>query len=339
MKLISLKWQAMKPAQTIFAARSLQLLAIAFAAPFVVSAVALAQDKYPSKPLTIVVPFGPGSSSDTSVRLLVSKMQPRFGQPLLVENRPGGGATIGPAYAAKAKPDGYTIVYGSNSSIATAPGMIKALAYDPVRDLAGITLIGEQHFALLTRGEFKDLSFAQFLERMRKNPDSFAIAGQSAVYQILNKMLTEAAKLNHVYVPYAEAGRMLNDLWGGRLGGALLPVNLALPTLRSGQGHIAALTSTTRMASLPNTSTMEEMFPGVNVGGWTGYFAPAKTPRPVINALHTQITEAYRDPDILKRSEEGGRAIFMTPDETDAFVKKEVQKWTALLKAAGIEPE
>ncbi len=299
----------------------------------------LAQDKYPSKSLTIVVPFGPGSSSDTSVRLLVSKMQPRFGQPLLVENRPGGGATIGPAYAAKAKPDGYTIVYGSNSSIATAPGMIKALAYDPVRDLSGITLIGEQHFALLTRGEFKDLSFAQFLERMRRNPDGFAIAGQSAVYQILNKMLTEAAKLSHVYVPYAEAGRMLNDLWGGRLGGALLPVNLALPTLRSGQGHIAALTSTTRMASLPNTSTMEEMFPGVSVGGWTGYFAPAKTPRPVINALHSQITEAYRDPEILKRSEEGGRAIFLTPDETDAFVKKEVQKWTTLLKAAGIEPE
>ena len=298
-----------------------------------------AQDKYPSRALTIVVPFGPGSSSDVGVRQLTAKMQPRFGQPMIVDTRPGAGTTIGAAYVAKARPDGYTIMYGSTSSLGTAPGMVKGLSYDPVRDFAGITLIGEQYFALLSRGEFKALSFPQFLERMRQTPDSFAVGGQSASYQTLNKMMTDAAKLTHVYVPYAEAGRMMNDLWGGRLGGAMVPLNLALPTLKSGQGHLVAISAADRVPSLPNTSTMAESLPGVQINSWTGYFAPAKTPRPIINTLHALISETVKDPEIMKRNEEGGRPLFLTPDETDAYVRKEVPRWTALLKASGIEPE
>lgn len=298
-----------------------------------------AQDKYPSKTLTIIVPFGPGSSSDVGVRQLAGKMQPRFGQTMLVDTRPGAGTTIGAAYVARARPDGYTIMYGSTSSLGTAPGMVKGLSYDPIRDFSGITLTGEQYFALLTRGEFKDSTFPQFLERMRKNPELYPIAGQSASYQIFNKMMTDAAGLSHTYVPYAEAGRMMNDLWGGRLGGAMVPLNLALPTLRSGQGYIVALSSGERVPNLPNTPPMEETLPGVRINSWTGYFAPAKTPRSIINTLYAHISETVKDPEILKRNEEGGRPLFLTPDETDAYVRKEVPRWTALLKANGIEPE
>jgi len=266
-------------------------------------------------------------------------MQPKFGQPVLVENRAGAGATIGANYVAKAKPDGYTIVFGTTSSLGTAPGMVKALAYDPVHDFSGITLTGEQYFALLTRAEFKALNFPQFLNRMRQSPDSYAIGGQSASFQVLNKLMTDSAKLTHVYVPYTEAGRMLSDLWGGRIGGLLVPLNLALPTLKAGQGHIVALSSMDRLPSQPGTYTMHETLPGVHINSWTGYFAPARTPRPIINTLHAHMAEAVRDPEILKRNEEGGRPMFLTPDETDAYVRKEVARWTLLLKAAGIEPE
>ena len=300
---------------------------------------AMAQDKYPSRPLTIIIPFGAGSSSDVGVRLMASKMQPRFGQPILVEAKPGAGATIGPAVTARAKPDGYTIMYGTTSGLATAAGMVKNLTYDPIKDFAGITLIGEQFFALLARGEYKGLSFPQFLERMRKEPDKFPIGGQSGTYQALNNLMRDAAKLKHEWIPYPEAGRMMNDLWGERLGAALVPLNLALPTLKSGQGYIVAVASTVRTAILPDTPTMDETLPGVSVGSWTGYFAPAKVPRAIITTLHQHITTVGKDPDVLRRNSEGGRPLFLTPEETDAYVRKEVPRWTRLLKEAGIEPQ
>ncbi len=319
-------------------------VAIAFTAliaadSILLSGNAFAQDKYPARPLVIVVPFGAGSSTDVSVRMLAARVQPRFGQPVLVENRAGGGATIGPAYVAKSRPDGYTILNGTTSGIAAAPGMVKSLSYDPIRDFSGITVIGEQYTVLLTRGEFKELSFPQFLERIRKNPERFAIAGQSASYQILNQMMTDAAKLTHTYVPYAEVGRMMNDLWGGRLGGAMVTLSLALPAHKSGQGYIVAISATERMPGLPKTPAMAETLPGAHLNSWSGYFVPARTPRPIINILHAHMAEAVRDPEILKRNEEGGRPLFLTPEETDAYVRKEVPRWTALLKAAGIEPE
>lgn len=298
-----------------------------------------AQDKYPARPMTIIVPFGPGSSSDVGVRLMAEKMRPRFGQPILVETRPGAGATIGPAVTARAKPDGYTIMYGTTSSLATAPGMVKNLPYDPVRDFSGITLIGEQFFALLVRNEYKGVSFPQFIERMRKEPDKFPIAGQSGSYQLLNNLMRDAAKLTHEWVPYPQAGQMMHDLWSGRLGGALVPLNLALPALKGGQGHIMAVASTVRSPLLPDTPTMEETLPGVTIGSWTGYFAPAKTPRPIITLLHGHITQVGKDPEVLKRNSEGGRPLFLTPEETDAYVRKEVPRWTKLLKDGGIEPQ
>ncbi len=322
------------PTQGLRDAVALSLLTLA-----AFSAGACAQDKYPSRPVSIVVPFGPGSSSDASVRLLTAKIQPQFGQTVLVENRAGGNATLGPAYVARAKPDGYTLLYGSTSSMGTAPGLIKGLSYDPVRDFSGITVVGEQYIAVLTRPEFKGLSVPQFLERLRRTPDSFPIGGQSAYFQILDKMMKDSAKLQHVYVPYAEAGRMMNDLWGGRLGGVLMSAALALPMHRSGQGYVVALSSPERLAGAPGVPTLQETLPGLQSKSWTGYVAPAKTPRPIISFLYSMISEANKDPEIFRRNEDGGKAMFLTPDETDAYVRKDVAFWITQLKSAGIEPE
>ncbi len=337
----------MTPFHPATSPRSLTKLAAAIAIAMVstvatvspVHAQSQAQDKYPSRPLTIIIPFGVGSATDIGARLVAGKLQPKFGHPVLVEARPGAGATIGPGVVARAKPDGYTILLGSTSALSTAPGMVKNLPYDPVRDFSGITIVGEQYFGLLTRAEFKGVPFTQFLERMRKEPDKYPVGGQSGSYQTLNNMMREAAKLTHTWVPYAEAGRMMNDLWGGRLGGVMVSLNLIFPHLKSGQGHVMALSATERSAALPDTPLMQDTLPGVYINSWTGYFAPAKTPRPIISTLHTLLTDVGRDPEMLKRNSEAGRALFLTPDETDAYVKKEVPRWTALLKAAGIEPE
>lgn len=300
---------------------------------------ALAQDKYPSRPLTIIVPTAPASSTDAKARLLATRMRPRFGQAVVVENKPGAGGIIGVGYVAKAKPDGYTILHSATSNLATAPGTVKGLNFDPVQDFAGIMLSSEGYIALLTRPEFKELSLAQFIERMRRSPEQFSIAGTNTGNEILLKQIATAAKIPLTYVRYSDYGRMMTDLYGGRLGGALALLNLALPQHKSGQGYVVAMSGAKRLPDASSIATMDEALPGVESASTSGYFAPAATPRPIINFLYAQIAETGKDPEVLSGNADGGRPLFTTPDETDAHMKKEVQRWTALLKEAGIVPQ
>jgi len=299
----------------------------------------LAQDKYPSRPLTIIVPTAPASATDAKARLLATKMRPRFGQSVVVENKPGAGGIIGVGYVAKAKPDGYTILHSATSNLATAPGTVKGLTFDPVQDFAGIMLSSEGYIALLTRPEFKDLSFVQFIDRLRRNPEQFPVAGTNTGNEILLRQIAAAAKIPLTYVRYSDYGRMMTDLYGGRLGGALALLNLALPQHKSGQGYVVAMSGTKRLPDASTIATMDEALPGVESGSTAGYFAPAATPRPIINFLYTQIAEAAKDPEVFSSNADGGRPLFTSPEETDTHMKKEVQRWTALLKEAGIEPQ
>lgn len=314
-------------------------IVVAGSAMLVLSPDALAQEKYPSRPLTIIVPTAPASSTDSKARLVATRMRARFGQPVVVENKPGAGGIIGVAYVAKARPDGYTILHSALSNLATAPGTVKALTFDPVQDFSGIMLSSEGYIALMTRGEFKGLTFPQFLDRMRKNPELFPVAGSNTGNEIFLKQIASAAGIPLTYVRYSDYGRMMTDLWGGRLGGALALLNLFIPPHKSGQGYIVAMSATERLPDVPGIPTMEEGLPGVNLASTSGYFAPATTPRPIINFLYAQIAETGKDPEVLSGNADGGRPLFTTPDETDAFMKKEVQRWTVLLKEAGIVPQ
>lgn len=311
-------------------------LAIGVAA---VAATAMAQDKYPSKPMTIVVATGPGSSTDARARLTANKMRARFGQSLIIENKAGAGGIIGLSYVAKAKPDGYTILHTATSNLSTSPGMVKSLPFDPIQDFSGITITSEGYIGLLTRAEFKGMSFPQFLERARKSPELLSIAGSNAGNEVLLKQLATASKLPLTYVRYNDYGRMMTDLWGGRLGGAFGLLSLTLPAHKSGQGYIVSMSGPERLPSLPDMPTMGETLPGVLNTSTSGYFAPVGTPRPIVNTLYEQLIEAGKDPEVLAANADGGRAMFMKPEETDAFMKKEVLRWTALLKEAGITPQ
>ncbi len=303
------------------------------------SSASVAQEVFPSKPITLIMPYGAGGGPDVTNRMMADLMRKRQSLQMIVENKPGANATLGAAYVARAKPDGYTILYGSNANLAAAQGFFKSLPYDPIRDFAGITLVGEQYFALLLRNEFKGISFTQFLERAKKNPELFPIGGPSASYETAHKMMQNAARLDNTYVRYADSGKMMNDLFGGRLAGAFQPLSGAYPSINNGQAYAVAVTATQRVPTLLNVSTMHEVLPGVALSAWTGHFAPARTPRPIIELLHTKLVEVLNDPEIRKRNEESGRALFLTPDETDAWVRKETPRWLSLLKAAGIEPE
>ncbi len=319
--------------------QSKQLLFAAFSMLVAATVCAQAPAGYPSKPIRIVVPFAAGGSPDTWTRILIKGMEPRLGQPLLVENRPGANSTLGVAFASKAAPDGYTILYGTNSGLSGARALFKTLPYDPINDFAGIIIAQESYFALMVRNEEKGTSLPAFLEKMRVDPARYPLAGASSTQEILNKMIENAGKLSHTYARYANPAPMVNDLLGGRLGGILHTLNASLAMVHNGQAHALAVSSPTRLPTLPNTPALAEVLPGVTLGPWTGYFAPAKTPRPIIDYLYQKFAEVVKEPEAAKYAENSGRGLAMPPAEVDAFVRKDQARWMALAKAAGIQPE
>ena len=312
-------------------------LTLGFALAF--AGAAQAQGTYPAKPVKIVVPYAAGGSPDTFTRILVKSLEPRMGQPLIIENRPGANSILGVGYVAKQAPDGYTIMYATNSGLSSARALFKSISYDPINDFSGIIIAQDAYFAIMTRPEEKGTSLAAFLEKMRKTPDKYAVGGASSTMEILNKMIETSAKTTHVYARYANPAQQVSDLLGGRLGAIVHTMNASIAMHRSGQGHAIAVSAPERLPTLPDVPTLSEALPGVTISTWTGFWAPAKTPRPIIDYLYKQFAESVKSPEAAKYTENVGKAMAMPPAEVDAFVKRDEARWLQLAKAAGIQPE
>jgi tripartite-type tricarboxylate transporter receptor subunit TctC len=299
---------------------------------------AWAQDNFPSKPIRIIVPFGPGGSPDVLSRMIGKELQIRTGQPVIVENRPGANSIIGTAAVANAPPDGYTILYGTNSGISSARSLVKNLPYDPVKSLSGVIILQEGYFVLVGKpGELPN--FPQFIDRIKKDPNSTQIGGASVTILVTNKLMANAGKLEHTYVPYKENSRLLLDVMGGQIAAGFSPVGAALPFIAQGKLAPLAVTGPERLSSLPNVPTIAETLPGVSLALWTGYFVPAKTPRPIVDYLYKQLAEILRLPEMVKWNSDAGRALYMPPREVDEFVVKDEVRWQAVFRSAGIQPE
>lgn len=293
---------------------------------------------YPAQTLTMIVPFGAGGPPDAYTRLFALKLEKRIGQRIVVENRPGANSVIGTGLAARARPDGYTVLYATNSSLSAAPALFKAVNYDPVRDFSGVMITGEGYFALIVPGKDKGLTLPQLLERLRREPESNAIGGSSTTAEVLNKSLQNGAKLTHTYVRYAASAKMMTDLIGGRLGAAFQPVVGLAGMIKAGTVHMVAVAAPRRLPLFPDVPTISETVPDIDFGYWNGFFVPAGTPRDIIEFLHRHMQEVLQDPEIVRLTEEGGVVLRMGPAETDSFVRKEVVRWRDLLRGAGIEP-
>ena len=298
-----------------------------------------AQGNYPNKPVRMIVPYAAGGSPDTFTRIVIKGLESRLGQPLIVENKPGANSVLGMAYTAKQAPDGYTITYATNSGLSAARALFKNLNYDPINDFAGIIIAQDAYFALMVRNEEKGTSFALYLDKMRKSPEKYSIGGASSTMEILNKMIESSAKTTHTYIRYANPAQQVADMLGGRTGGIIHTMNASLAMHRSGQGHAMAVSAPERLSTLPDVPAMPELLPGVTLSTWTGFWAPAKTPRPIVEYLHKQFVEALKLPAAVQYTENVGKALAMPPAEVDAFVRKDEARWLTLAKAAGIEPE
>lgn len=322
------------------AVRSLALLAtLSLVTTGITPAPAHAAEEFPNKPIKIVMPFGPGGSPDTFGRMTARLLSARIGQQVVVENRPGANSTVGSAQVAKSRPDGYTILYGTNSGTSAARSMFKSLPYDPIKDLSGIIINQEGFYILLARLEEKG-GLAEYVANARKNPERYPMGGSSSTSEILNKMFLNATKLDYTYVRYKESSGMFPDIMAGRLAGAFQPVNIALSFMRPGKMRGLAVSSAERLAVVPDMQTVHELYPGVVLSTWTGYFAPGGTPLPIRNILWKHFADiTLQDKDVNTWASNAGRALTMKPEEVDAYVRKDEARWNMLTKMAGIEPE
>ena len=315
---------------------TLLLAALWLAAP------ALAQEKYPSRPIRLIVPYPPGGSTDPTARLFAGWLSEAFGQQVVVDNRPGAGATIGHALGAKATPDGYTILFGTSGGLATAPALSAKLPYDPTRDYAPIGLAVYAPFLLVVHPSVPAKNIQEFIAH-GKAPGSeinFASPGVGTPNHLGAELLKSMTGFRFVHVPYKGGGPALVDLIAGRAQALFGSTPFTGPPAKSGRVRAIATGHATRLASWPDLPAIAETLPGFTNTTWFGLLAPAGTPKTVVDRVNAEMRKAVKSPEFVKHLETIGlEPASGSPEEFHAMIRSELKRWTKVIKEAGITAE
>jgi tripartite-type tricarboxylate transporter receptor subunit TctC len=294
---------------------------------------------YPIRPVTIVVAFTPGGPSDVLARIVCKRLEVLLGQPFVIENRPGAGGNIAAEVVARATPDGYTLLMGNNSILATNAALYKKLGYDAEKDFQPISLIGTQANILVVNPSVPAHSIAELIALAKTNPGklNFASSGYGAAAHLAGELFKAEAHIDIVHVAYKGAAPALQDVIAGH-------VQMMFATAASVLGHIQggalrplAVTTLKRTALLPDIATIDELgLKGFDATTWHGLVAPAGTPKTVIATLHRAVIAALGDPAVRKSlADLGVDIVGDSPEEFAAYIKTEIPKWTAIVKSSG----
>jgi len=318
-------------------------LAAALAALLAVSA-AHAQD-YPKRPISMIVPFAAGGTSDVTARTVAEQMSVALGQTVVIENVAGAGGIVGTQRAARAAPDGYTLLFSVESTMAIAklvqPSTVQ---YDSQKDFQPISLIGTSPLVLAGKKELPANTTDELLKLVRANPGkfSYATSGTGTSLHVAGEMINMEGKVAIVHVPYRVGAQMVTDLIGNQIDLAMLPLVMALPNYRSGNIKVFGTTEPTRSPAAPDLPSLAEHpdLRNVNVTVWFGLFAPAKTDGAIVERLHQAVAFSLQDADVrAKLAETGLRIVGDSPAEFAVFLAQEIEKFSAIVKAANIKAE
>ncbi|MFL5072289.1 MAG: Bug family tripartite tricarboxylate transporter substrate binding protein [Xanthobacteraceae bacterium] len=316
-----------------------RLIAIAL---FSIALLAQAQP-YPTKPIHLIVPFPPGGGNDTVARAIAQQLGPDLGQPMVIDNRPGAGGSVGAELAAKAPPDGYTLFLAGVGSHAVNPNVHAKLPYDPVKDFAPVTLLASAPSVLVVNPAVPARTIAEFTAYARANPGklNYASNGAGSAAQLAAAMYETMAGVRMVHVPYKGIAPAMTDLMGGEVQLMFGTIVALVPHIQAGKLRALAVTSRKRSPLLPDLPTLAESgLPDYQAGSWYGILAPAGTPREIIERLHGAIVKALKQPDVAKRlAAEGAEVIGSTPGEFAAHIKSELARVGDVVRAAGIRAE
>ncbi|HVL58383.1 MAG TPA: tripartite tricarboxylate transporter substrate binding protein [Burkholderiaceae bacterium] len=316
------------------------LCAIAASATVLAVPGAAHAQEFPSRPIHLIVPFPPGGSADVLGRTIGEALGERLRQRVVVENRPGAGTAIATRYVARAPADGYVLQIGTVSSHAINPGMQDKIGYDPVADFTPISRVASIPFVLLAHPSVPANTLPELIALAKSKPNqlTYASAGAGTSNHLAGEMLNSMAGIKMLHVPYKGSAPALNDLLGGQVN-VMFDLQLtALPHIKAGTVRPLALTGAQRSQLLPDLPTVAEAgVKGYEVSAWFGIFGPAGIPKPVAQRLNAEIVAVMADPEVRKRlSAFGAEAESSTIAEFDAFVRSELQKWTKVVKDAGI---
>ena len=302
-----------------------------------------AQTSYPTKPITVVVPYGAGGSADSRSRQLAQKMSLILKQPFVIDNKPGAGGNIGTEFVARAAPDGYTIGMGNFAPLAVNKTLFGTLRYDPETDLSPIILIEKGPLILVVNPNSQYKSIQDIVAAAKAKPGTltFSSGGIGGSHQLSAELFMQNADIKMIHVPYKSGSAGLTDLMGGNVDMMFDQMYSAVPSIRADKLRPIAITSKKRSPLFPNVPSFAEVgYPKVEVLNWQGFIAPAKTPKPIIDKLNAAANEALKDPQLRELMLSQGNEIGGgSPADFATLIKSEAAKWSAVVKAGNIKPE
>lgn len=303
---------------------------------------AIAQEAYPSRSITMLVPFPPGGPTDLVARVLAQKVSEQLGQPIVIENRPGANGNIAGAAIARAPADGYHLLYNT-SSITLSPALYKSLPFDVERNFAPVVLTAVVPLALVVHPAVPAQTVQEFVTYAKANPGtlSYGSAGNGNVTHLGAFQFAQANGIKAVHVPYKGSAPANLDLAGGQIQFMTDTINSVMGFIKDKRMRILAVTTAKRISLFPDVPTLAESgMPGFEVGAWQGLMAPAGTPRSVIDRLNSEMVAALRSPEIkAKLAAQGAEPLGSTPDEYAAYLKEELARWAEVVKATGVTIE
>jgi tripartite-type tricarboxylate transporter receptor subunit TctC len=304
-------------------------------------AVAANAQSYPSKPITFVVPFGPGSGSDLIARIIGQRLAAALGQSVIVENKPGANGAIAAVQVARSASDGYTIFLASNTPMSAAPSLNKTISYDPIKDFIALCRIGSFTQLLLVHPDIPAKSIQELVTYAKANPGKLSFASANASSVVAGETLKRTAGLDLLHVPYRSSVPAVQDVLGGRVSMLFTDMATGLPHHRSGALRGLATTRLKRSALVPDLPTLDESgVTGFDMDSWAAFFLPANTPRDIVIRLNTELRKIIDNPEVKTQiAATGFEAFSSSPEELGTFTETQLVKWTKMIKDAGIQPE
>jgi len=304
---------------------------------------ARAADAYPAKPVRFVVAFPPGGGTDIIARSIAQKLAERIAQQVVVDNRPGAGGNIGTDIVAKSAPDGYTMLMGSAGPLAINASLFGKMPFDPIKDLAPVTLAASTPNVLVVHPSLKAATVEELIALAKARPGeiNFASSGHGTPAHLAGELFDSMAGVKMVHVPYKGAAPALADLLGGQVQLMFSTMPPALPHVKDGKLRALAVTSAKRSPAAPDLPTLDEIaLPGFEANTWHGVVVPAGTPRAIIARLNREIVAILHLPDVVERfSSQGAEALGSTPEEFAAYIRSETLKWAKVVRDSGAKAE
>ena len=313
----------------------------ALAVALLAATLAHAQADFPSRPVTLVIPFAAGSGTDNVGRIVSQRLSERWKQPVVVENKAGANGQIAAEAVAKAKPDGYTLFMTTNTTHSANPSLYKSLRYDPIKDFTPIVRTGELPFAVAVNNELPIRNMKELIDHARANPGKLSYATPNSTSLVASETLKKEAGIDIVGVPYKSSPQALTDLIGGQIQVYVVDFGSGGAMLKAGRVRPIAVTPARGSKILPDVPPVAKTLAGFDLTSWNGIFGPAGLPKDIVDRISKEVQAVLAEKDVQEKLAAAGFEVWpsKSPEEFSKYVNDQLALWTRLIKAANIEPQ